>query len=143
ISAAAIGKQHIEDDRLGRAHRCLRQRFLGRRRGLDRVAGSAELQLERTQNLRLVVDNEDTCTAHGTPAGTSTARKASTNVAPRPGADSTHTRPSLTCAKPRAIARPRPEPRWLPPLPCWNGSKIAACSSASIPGPRSTMRTTT
>ena len=61
----------------------------------------------------------------------STAGSESENVAPRPGSDSTQSRPPFRLANPRAIARPRPEPRSPAPVPRQNGSKIDSRSSAS------------
>ena len=88
------------------------ERLARRRRGVDGVAGAAELELQRAQDLRLVVDDEDARAAHAsTSAGSATAGSARTNVAPPPGAASTQRRPPLRSTKPRAIASPSPEPR--------------------------------
>ena len=56
------------------------------------------------------------------------------------------TRPPLASTKPRAIARPRPEPRWPAPARCRRGRtarRRARAAPAGCPGPRSTTRTTT
>ncbi len=49
--------------------------------------------------------------------------------------ESTHTRPPFSEAKPRAIARPSPDPCALrSAAPRTNGSKIRSCSWAGMPG---------
>ena len=87
-------------------------RLGGGRRRRDVVPSATQVRLQRTQELRLVVDDEHALAGQvGTSTGSSTAGSASTNDAPWPGRDSTQSRPPFASAKPRAIARPRPGPR--------------------------------
>ena len=89
------GKDEVEDDCLGRARGRLRQRLLAGGGGVHLVAGAAERRLERAQDLRLVVDDEDAAmAAHASAStGTSTSGSASTKDAPCPCRDSAQTRP--------------------------------------------------
>ena len=75
---------------------------------LDLVAGTAEVRLQRPQDLRLVVDDEDPA-AHVC-TGARSAGIASTKLAPEPGRGSAHSRQPLAAANPCAIASPRPVP---------------------------------
>src|SRR5439155_26459215 len=124
VGAARVRQHEVEDHRVGRTHRRQRQRLLPRRRRVDLVAGAAQARLERAEDLRLVVDDEDT--RH--------ARSASTKCPPSPFSD--QTRAPFTSAKPRAIASPRPAPR-VSPSPRRKGSKTASRSTAATPGPAS------
>ena len=88
----------------------------------DRLeAGVAQDHLQRAQDLRLVVADEDRggrrrssrllarCAPRllrGRPQ-----RQLDHEVGPCPGADSAQTRPPFTSTRPRTIARPRPDPR--------------------------------
>ena len=67
VGAAPVGQEQVEDHRLGRAHRRLRERVPRGRRGVDGVAGVAQLHLERAQDLPLVVDDEHARAAHAGP----------------------------------------------------------------------------
>src|SRR5581483_9917841 len=60
VAAGAVGQEQVEDDGVGRTKRRGGERVGGRGRGLDLVAGPPEVRRERTQELRLVVDDEDT-----------------------------------------------------------------------------------
>ena len=85
------------------------------------VAGVAQDDLQRAQDLRLVVADEHARGGRAHPAASPTggagrepdgsSGNSSANVVPWPGSDSTQIRPPLTVTSPRAIARPRPEPR--------------------------------
>ena len=89
------------------------ERLLGRRRRRHVIARAAEVRLQRAQELRLVVDDEDPLTAHAAAStGSSTTGNASTNDAPCPSRDSSQRRPPFASVKPRAIAKPSPAPRW-------------------------------
>ena len=112
VDPAPVGEDEVEDDRLGRANGGGRQRRLGGRGRVDLVAGAAEGRLERAQDLRLVVDDEDARPARhaATGSGGSATGRASANEAPCPGCDSAQTRPPFASANPRAMARPRPVP---------------------------------
>ncbi len=90
------------------------ERLLRRRRGHRLEPGVAQHDAQRPQDLRLVVDDEHAPArrAHPTDAGTGAVGNSTTNVVPCPGRDSTAIVPPFASTKPRAIARPRPEPRW-------------------------------
>ena len=107
LDAAAVGEHEVDDRGVGRAHGGAIERLL-HRGGLDHlVAGLAQDDLQRAQDLALVIDDQHARQiAHAGSSGSST-----TNVDPCPGSDSTHTRPPLASTKPRTIARPSPEPR--------------------------------
>ncbi len=123
LDAVAVGQHEVEDRRVRRAQRRRVQR-LGRRRGGDHVeAVVAQGDPQRAQDLRLVVADEDARTLahrarHATPApadavaGAGSSGSSTTNDVPWLGSDSAHTFAPLTSRKPRAIASPRPEPRW-------------------------------
>ena len=113
LHPAPVGQHEVEDHRLRRLHRRGGQRLLGRRGGDDLVAGAPQGRLERPQDLRLVVDDENPGRAL-TPApsdGVGATGSASANDAPCPATDSTQTRPAFASTNPRAIARPSPAPR--------------------------------
>ena len=75
------------------------------------VAGTAKRRLERTKDLRLVVDDENALPAQTWPSTIAAeSGKASMNDAPSPLRDSAQMRPPLTSANPRAIANPSPAP---------------------------------
>ena len=81
-------------------------------------------------------------------AGTAGARRttgsSTTNVVPWPGSDSTATLPPLASTKPRAIASPRPEPRWPErSVPRGRTARRRARARRRDARPRSTTRTTT
>src|SRR5581483_4394935 len=133
VGAAAVRENEVEDDRVGRRDRGGSERTLGRVGGIDLVPGAAQARLERPQDVRLVVDDQD-APAHARTAGWASAASARTKCPPA-GSSCVHKRPPFASAKPRAIARPSPDP---PPAPRWNGWKIDARSAALIPGPRST-----
>src|SRR4029450_14159732 len=106
VRAAAVGEQQVENHRLRRSHRRLRQRVGGRFSRLDRIARGAQLELQGAQNLRLIVDDQDPGALHEAAwTGSSAAGSASAKVAPFPTSDSTQMRPPFSCTKPRAIAR--------------------------------------
>ena len=92
----------------GRAAASVSASSAGRRR-LHLVARAAERRLERPQDLRLVVDDEDARPAHADAAGSAARGSASTN-APRRARGSAQSRPPFASAKPRAIESPRPVP---------------------------------
>ena len=89
--------------------------------GVDLEAGVAQDHAQRAQDLRLVVaDQHALRVAHergrrvDAPAApaSSSAGNSTTKLVPWPGSDSTEIRPPLASTNPRAIASPRPEPRW-------------------------------
>ena len=59
VGARAVGQDQVEDHRVGRAHRRLRERGLRRLGGLDLVPRRPQAGAQRAQDLRLVVDDED------------------------------------------------------------------------------------
>ena len=90
--------------------------------GVDLEPGVAQDDPQRSQDLRLVVADQDALLRAHVPdavvsgAGSS-RRRARPGTRPRrscpgPGSDSTDTRPPLASTNPRTIASPRPEPRW-------------------------------
>src|SRR6185295_9290673 len=95
---------------------------LGGGGGRDRLeAGVAQHDLQRAQDLELVVADEDARRGRDHPAASRTgggvrgpdrsSGNSIANVVPWPGSDSAQIRPPLTVISPRAMARPRPEPR--------------------------------
>ena len=113
VGAAAVREHEIEDDRVRRRKRGGGERALCRVGGVDLVAGAAQARLQRTQDVRLVVDYEN-ASAHACTAGRVSAASASTKCPPA-GSSCVQSRPPFASAKPRAIARPRPEPAARPP----------------------------
>ena len=106
------------------------------------VAGVAQDHLQRPQDLRLVVADEDPGAAPLI-AGPPAPGSETTKLLPWPGTESTAISPPLASTKPLAIASPRPAPPCgAARPPCWNGSKIRCRSLSGIPGPWSTTRTT-
>ena len=97
-------------------------------------------RLQRAQDLRLVVDDEDARLSRER-RPSAAAGSARTNVAPVPGsACSSQTRPPLAWANPRAIASPRP----LPGRPVARRARTARRSSpARRRDSRSVIRTRT
>src|SRR6185312_4360506 len=108
------------DRRLRRFHRRQVERLLPGGRGHRLEARVAQDHPQRPQDLRLVVADEDAGGGTVAHAGTSWSvdgsgsgsgrPKVTTKLDPWPGSDSTSTSPPFASMKPRAIARPRPEP---------------------------------
>jgi len=70
---------------------------------------------------------------NGATCGSTFVGKVNENVDPRPGLDSTHSRPPCNSMMRFAIASPRPVPPFLPVIDesaCWNSSKIFAWSAS-------------
>ena len=120
------------------------ERLFRRGRGQDFEPGLAEDDAQRAQDLRLVVADENPLPgAHVTTTSLTRPRDVAslgsgnwnTNVLPSPGTDSARSRPPLASTKPRAIARPSPEPPLGSPIERWNGSKMRSSSSPAMPGP--------
>ena len=94
------------------------QRRLARAGEVDLVAAGPEVDAERAQDLRLVVDDED--------AGHGAACRRRTTVSPPPGVSSTSISPPIASTKPLATARPSPTPpSWGLSPSRWNGSEHA------------------
>ena len=103
----------------------------------DVVARAAQVRLQRAQDLRLVVDDEDPLrrSRSGASAGSSTraARARTTRparLATRP--ERGRRSPPRSRARSRGRGRRRAGPRC--PATRWNGSKIARSSSSGMPG---------
>ena len=137
VRAAAVGQEQVEDDRLGRLQRRRAQRLLGGRRRRDVVARAAQVRLQRAEELRLVVDDEDARRAPrhaGTRAGSSTSgqreheRRALALARLEPEAAAVRLREAARDRQPEARARlvGRPATRW-------NGSKTRSRSVLGNP----------
>ena len=121
VDAAAVGEHEVDDRRARRAQRGRVER-LGRGGGGDGLeAGVAQDDAQGAQDLQLVVADEHAWrvahpaaspTASGARDGAGSSGNSITNVVPWPGSDSTRMRAPLTVSSPRAMASPRPEPRW-------------------------------
>src|SRR5205807_3914894 len=137
VDAGAVGQDQVEHERVGRAHG-ERVEGLGDGRGrVDLEPGAAQHDAQAAQDLRLVVDDEDTRIAcHG--AGSRTA-----NAVPSSVPDCSVRRPPLASTKPLAMASPRPAPPPLWARPRKKGSKTFARWACGTPGPRSSTRTVT
>ena len=114
LDPVAVGQQEVDDRGVRRMQRREVERLLRRGRGHRLEAGVAQHDAQRPQDLRLVVDDEHAPArrAHPTGAGTGAVGNSTTNVVPCPGRDSTAIVPPFASTKPRAIASPRPDPRW-------------------------------
>ena len=113
LDPVAVGQQEVDDGGVRRMQRREVERLLRRGRGHRLEPGVAQDDAQRPQDLRLVVDDEHATArrAHPTGAGTGAVGNSTTNVVPCPGSDSTAIVPPFASTKPRAIARPRPDPR--------------------------------
>ena len=111
VTSRAVGQQQVEDHRVRRTQRRRGQRLLRRRGGVDLVARAAQVRIERPKELRLVVDDEDARLHDATRAGTRShgQRQPRARTAARLRGASSTVAP-FASAKPRAIARPMPEP---------------------------------
>ena len=98
----------------GGLHRGRVERLLAAAGGDRLVAGVAEDHLQRAQDLRLVVADEDPRRRRSRARSPAAPSKETTKAEPWPGSDSTAISPPLASTKPLAIASPRPEP---PPAP--------------------------
>src|SRR5581483_3618519 len=136
VGAASIRENEVEDHGVRRTHGGARQRLLARRGRVDVVARSAQARLERAQDLRLVVDDED---ARHAGTGAPTAAGSSTTKCAPPSAGSARSVPPFASTKPRAIARPRPAPPCSPSA--WNGSKMRSRSAIAGPSFSTWIRT--
>src|SRR5258707_9306169 len=77
-------------------------------------------------------------------AGPGAAGSERAMVSPPPGVSSGSRVPPIASVRPRESARPSPTPVVLSVSPNrWNGTKILSRSSSGMPGPRSTMRSST
>ena len=114
LDPVAIGQDDVDDRHVRRVQRGGVERLLRRRRRDDLEAGIAQHDAQRPEDLSLVVADED-ATAHAASTGSrsGTSRGISTTkLVACPGSDSAHTLPPLASRNPRAMARPRPDPRW-------------------------------
>ena len=111
VDPVTVRQHEVDDRRVGRAHRGGVERLLdGLRR--DRLeAGLAQHDLQRAQDLRLVVADEDPpALRHAAASSGPLSASSTTTVVPWPGTDSSAIRPPFASTKPLAIARPSPEP---------------------------------
>src|SRR5438105_9948800 len=111
------------------------------------VAAAPEQELERGDDVRLVIGNEHLLFPRGHAAAAPRSRgKVKEKQAPRPGSLSTQSFPPWCSTMCRLIGRPRPVPggRSVSVSPAWrNLSKMIAWSSALTPGPLSRTSTRT
>ena len=131
------GQAEIEDDGVGPVALREGQRRLARARQVDRVASRAEVRGQRSQDLRLVVDDEDAL--HVPP------RRRSTIVRPPPGVSSTSTVPPIASTKPARDGQPEPDAGALRAVAeaLERDEHAVAIRSGGTPGPRSTTRRST
>src|SRR5439155_6258652 len=117
----------------------------------DVVLARAEVDPQRAQDGRLVVDDEDPRHDPGDRDGRAesssdrsslAAGSVTRTVSPPPGVSNAPIRPPIASAKPRATASPRPTPGWRSPTRS-NGSKMSSFCSSGTPGPRSTTSSRT
>ena len=114
VDAVDAGQAEVEHDDIGMVARRDVEGTFTIRREVDLVAAGAQVDAQRAQDLRLVVDDEHT--AHRN------ASRLTTIVRPPPGVSSTVISPPIASTNPRATARPRPVPvpfDWSPSR--WNG----------------------
>ena len=115
LDPGTVGQHQVDDRRVRPADRGAVERLLGRRAGEHLVAGAAQDEPQRPQDLRVVVADEDALAGHQAGAGASSAVSASgsstTKLVPCPGSDSTEMRPPLSLDE--ALRDREPEPRAL------------------------------
>ena len=119
LDAVDVGQHEVDDRRVRRAHRGAVERLLAGL-GRDRLeAGLAQDDPQRSQDLRLVVADQDPPGAvHALAAsGDRRQRQRDDEARPLPGQRLDRTRPPLASTKPFAIARPSPEPVSRAPAP--------------------------
>ena len=113
-----------------------------RRRRLDLVARAAQGRLERAQDLRLVVDDEDRASrSRGYDAAVATGSD-STNAAPFRGDSAPQACRRSPARSPRAIASPSPLPAARDAPRARTARRCARARRSLSPGPWSTTRTT-
>ena len=136
LDAVDAGQPEVEDDDVGMVRgRERRAPSSPRRRDVDVVAARPEVDPERAQDLRLVVDDEDARSR----AASQAERPSS---ARRPGVSSTSSSPPIASTNPRATARPSPTPVAVRAVaePLERHEHALALGSRGMPGPRSMTR---
>ena len=116
LDARAVGQHQVDDRRVRTADRGAVERLLGGRAGQHLVAGAAQHEAQRAQDLRVVVADEDALAGHQ--AARRLARGArglsgssTTKLVPWPGSDSTEIRPPFDLDE--ALRDREPEARAL------------------------------
>src|SRR6516162_400054 len=135
LDARYVGQSEVEDHHVGFVLGCGTQRPGTGGRGDDLVASHGQVDSQRAQDVRLVVDHQNS--GHRTPIGWGAARS-TTTVSPPPGVSPAAMVPPIASTKPRATDIPRPTPvvlSWSPSR--WNASKIWSSVPFGIPGPSS------
>src|SRR5262249_26348318 len=137
LSAAAVGKDEVEDERVGAPEAGGGERRCGSGRGLDVVPGPAQVRRKRTEDLRFVVDDEHARLARGhahraCSTATGPAGRSTPASAPPPSRGASVNDPPFAAAKPLAIARPSPAPRTTA-RPRANGSQNPAARPPGDP----------
>ena len=139
LDAVDAGQAEVEDDDVGVVAGRERRAPPRRSAQVDVVAAGPQVDPERAQDLRLVVDDEDAC--HRAPL----RRRRRRSVSPPPGVSSTASSPPIASTNPRATARPSPTP--VAVAGCRRGAGTAGtCArarSSGMPGPRSMTRRST
>src|SRR5262249_13793661 len=141
--AIAVGKDQIENDRVGRPDGDRVQRLLLRGGLLHAVPGVREDHPQAANDLGLIVDDEHPglARAHPTVAGCSTRGKDTANAVPSGESACSRISPPFASTKPFEIASPKPAPSRSSPV--WNGLKISFRWETGTPGPLSTTRIVT
>src|SRR5262249_42297183 len=121
VDAVDAGQPEVEHHDVGMMMTGELQRLLAVGCKVDFVPARAEVDRQRAQDLRLVVDDETS--AHACVA----AGMRITIVTPPPGVSSISISPPMASTKPRATASPRPTPLPFERSPRrWNGRKTAS-----------------
>src|SRR5262249_6672195 len=153
LGAVHVRQPQVQDDHVGPVAGHGGQPGAAVDGGADVVLARAEVDPQRAQDGRLVVDDEHP--GHGPagrgapcpeprgpgPRGTDRSAPAAGSVprtvSPPPGVSNAPIRPPIASAKPRATASPSPTPGCRSPTRS-NGSKMRSFSSSGTPGPWST-----
>src|SRR5262245_21893162 len=143
VRPVAVGKDQIEDDRVGWPNRDGVERLPLGGGLLDAIPGVREDHPKPTNYLRLVVHDENARLTRGHPTvtGCSTSGNETANAVPSGESACRRISPPFASTNPLEIASPRPAPSLFSPV--WNGLKIALRWATGTPGPRSTTRIVT
>src|SRR6476659_3877111 len=150
INAIDVRQAEIEDDQVWMSVGCCLEGAPTGSGGDDGVLPRVQVDSQGAQDLRLVIDDQDTshdrsnAVCAGSGMGRVTAGSEIVMVSPPPGVPSGLRVPDMASISPRDKARPRPTPLVLSRSPSrWNGWKIWFQSASGIPGPQSMTRIST
>src|SRR3984957_14550114 len=147
LGAVHVGQPEVQDDHVGPVAGHRGQAGGAVDRGADVVLPGGQVDAQRAQDGRLVVDDQhaghDPVSSALVVSALAAAGSVMATVSPPPGVSRASIRPPMASANPRATARPRPTPPGERSPMRVNGSKMRSFASTGTPAPWSTTSSTT